>query len=106
MTRCSLKILSLLAARSTCIRAQSTAPPRLLPDHRVIAHHLGDRRPVRQQPKFLRRARLELAGVLHHGRADGGDAWFRNARRAAGQQVRRDREDGELRLPASGDGHH
>ena len=70
----------------------------MLPDNRVIAQHFGGGGPVRQRPEFLGRARLELAGILHHGRADGDDALFRNARRAGGQRDRRDREGGNRRV--------
>jgi hypothetical protein len=82
--------------------APSSAHPHLLPHDGVVARHLGDRGTLWQQIELVSRASLELATVLGHVRADGGDGGFRNARRAAGQQARRDREDGETQRPASG----
>ena len=97
-----------IADLSTCFgrpcndRGLSQIHARLIPHDAVVGEHLGDGRSVRQQPKFLRRAPLELAGVLHDRRANSDDARFKNPRRAGGQQARRDREDGEPPRPASG----
>ncbi len=82
------------------------ACPRLLPHHRIVAHHLGDGRSVRQHWHFFGRLPLELPAVFHHRRACPHAAGLKTHRRAAGQPARPDHEDGEPPPPASGVGHH
>lgn len=80
--------------------------PCLVAQNAVVGEHLGDGGAIRQHAKLFVGAGLDLAAVLDDGRTDGHDARLRTIRRAAAQQARCDREDGELPLPASGVGHH
>ena len=80
--------------------------PRLVAHDGVIAQHFRDHRSLLQPGQFLGRPRLEHPAILDDGRARREPAFLRTNRRAAAQQARGDREDGEPPLPASGVGRH
>ena len=80
----------------------SSARPRLVAQHNVVAQHPDNDGPFRQRFDLVGRARLIGGGVLDHWRA--GCAGLRTCRRAAVQPECRDQEGGGRRLRASGGG--